>query len=60
LLIGTAFYTALAHKLVRHALWNRLNIIEINEESQLRKAKYFANITYLENKCEEVLPLIIE
>lgn len=35
LLVGTAFYTTLASRIVRNAVFKRMNIVEVNLESHL-------------------------
>jgi len=60
LLIGTAFQTSLARRMVMHSLWNKKNIIELNKESCLKKVSFFGNVVSIEEPCENVLHQIIE
>jgi hypothetical protein len=37
MLVGTAFYTTLAKRIVTQSLWKGVKVIEINKESSLGK-----------------------
>jgi len=58
-LVGTAFYTALAGKIVRHALLKGLNIIEINQESQMGRLQRLNQICTIEGNAETILPSLV-
>lgn len=59
MLVGTAFYTALAKRVVYTALKNGCNIIEVNKESALGRAKMLNNVVSIEGSSDIVLPSLL-
>lgn len=60
LIVGTAFYTALSRGIVYESIKKRINIIEINKELQLNKAKWILpSILQIEGNSETILPALI-
>lgn len=60
LIVGTAFYTALANKIVRHAIFKGLNIVEINLETSLHRLNLMKRVCSIEGSCELILPKLTE
>lgn len=59
MLIGTAFYTSLAQRVVRHAVRNNIKIIELNKELQIETDDH-EQICQLQGCSEILLPQIVE
>ena len=59
MLVGTAFYTALAKKIVFTALKNGCKVIEVNKDSALGRAKMLNNVVSLKGSSDIVLPSLL-
>jgi NAD-dependent SIR2 family protein deacetylase len=59
LLVGTAFYTSLAARIVKHAIFNRLNIVEVNLETQLKLNDVIKAVS-IEASADTILSKLVE